>query len=303
MGFNAARLARAIITAVMILALQTTARGQTTRSAGNRVPPPRSARLYVFDCGTLHIADMGRFQLKKEEITTTDLSVACFLVEHPKGTLIWDTGAVPDAVWKPTGGPVTQHILLPDSQQRDVTLIKSLKAQLGEIGYSPSNVTYLALSHYHYDHTANANEFAGATWLVRQAERDAMFAGKPPGTTQPSTYSVLRDSKTIILNSDEKDVFKDGTVVIKSAPGHTPGHQALYLKLAKSGGVLLSGDLYHYPEERTLDRVPTFEFNAAQTRATRVAIDAFLKKTSAQLWIQHDFYGNAKLKKSPNFYE
>ncbi len=66
---------------------------------------------------------------------------------------------------------------------------------------------------------------------------------------------------------------------------------------------MLSGDLYHYPEERALDRVPTFEFNPQQTRATRVAIDAFLKQTGAQLWIQHDFNGNAKLKKSPNFYE
>ena len=83
----------------------------------------------------------------------------------------------------------------------------------------------------------------------------------------------------------------------------TPGHQALYLKLAKTGGVVLSGDLYHYPEERSLDRVPTFEFNAEQTRATRVAIDAFLKKTASQLWIQHDFNGNAKLTKSPHFYE
>ena len=93
------------------------------------------------------------------------------------------------------------------------------------------------------------------------------------------------------------------TVIIKSAPGHTPGHQVLYLKLAKTGPVVLSGDLYDYPEKRALDRVPTFEFNQEQTRATRVAIDAFLKKTGAQLWIQHDFYGNAKLENSPSFYE
>jgi len=180
---------------------------------------------------------------------------------------------------------------------------KSLSSQLKELGYSPSGITYLALSHYHYDHTANANQFAGATWLVREIERDAMFAEKPPGTTQPSTYAALRNSKTLILNEDEHYVFGDGTVVIKSAPGHTPGHQILYLKLAKTGGVVLSGDLYHYPEERPLDRVPTFDFNQEQTRATRVIVDAFLKKTGAQLWIQHDFYGDAKLKKSPDFHE
>ena len=300
---NAIRLFLAAVTVVLVLAAQATGGGQTPPSAPLRAQPLLSVRLYVIDCGTLHIADMGRFQLKKEEVATTDLSVACFLVVHPKGTLIWDTGAVPDAAWKPTGSPVTQHVVLPDSQQRDITMVKSLKGQLAELGYSPSDITYLALSHYHYDHTANANEFAGATWLVRQVERDAMFAEKAPGTTQPSTYSTLRHSKTLILKNDEHDVFGDGTVVIKSAPGHTPGHQVLYLKLAKTGGVVLSGDLYHYPEERALDRVPTFEFNPEQTRATRAVIDAFLKKTGAQLWIQHDFNGNAKLKKSPNFYE
>ena len=52
-----------------------------------RPKPPKSVRLYVFDCGTLHIPDIGRFGLKKEEVVTTDLSVACFLVVHPKG--VW----------------------------------------------------------------------------------------------------------------------------------------------------------------------------------------------------------------------
>ena len=289
--------------AVLVLAAQARGVGQTAPSDPHSARPPLSVRLYVIDCGTLHIADMGRFQLRKEEVATTDLSVACFLVVHPKGTLIWDTGAVPDAAWKPTGSPVTQHIVLPDAQQRDLTMVQPLKAQLAELGYSPSGITYLALSHYHYDHTANANDFAGATWLVRQVERNAMFAAKPPGTTRPSTYAALRNSRTLILKSDQHDVFGDGTVVILSAPGHTPGHQALYLKLAKTGGVVLSGDLYHYPEERSLDRVPTFEFNPERTRATRVAIDAFLKKTASRLWIQHDFNGNAKLTKSPHFYE
>jgi N-acyl homoserine lactone hydrolase len=277
--FLIAALVVALSFAALVFAALPRAAGQTEPSPPRRAQPPRSLRLYVFDCGTIHVADLSRFSLKPEEVVTTDLSVACFLVTHPKGTLIWDAGAVPDSSWKPTGAVSTQHVMLPDSQQR------------------------LALSHYHYDHTANSNQFAGATWLVRQEERDAMFAEKPPGTTQPSTYAALRNSKTMILKTDDHDVFGDGTVIIKWAPGHTPGHQVLYVKLPKTGPVLLSGDLYHYPEERALDRVPTFEFNPAQTRATRAAIDAFLKKTGAQLWIQHDFLANAKLKKSPHYYD
>jgi N-acyl homoserine lactone hydrolase len=293
----------AAATAVLALAVQAPDSRAITASSQRGLRPPQSLRLYVFDCGILHNSDAARYRFKKEELATLDMSVACYLIAHPKGTLIWDTGAVPDDAWTPTGTPTTQHIVLPDGQQRDITVVKSLKGQLAELGYSPSDITYLVLSHYHYDHTANANEFAGATWLVRQVEREAMFAEKALGATQPSTYSALRNSKTIILNTDEHDVFGDGTVIIKWAPGHTPGHQVLYLKLAKTGGVMLSGDLYHYPEERKLDRVPTFDFNEEQTRASRVMIEAFLKKTGAQLWIQHDIIGNAKLKKSPNFYD
>ena len=176
-------------------------------------------------------------------------------------------------------------------------------AQLSDVGYSAGDITYLAFSHYHYDHTANANAFAGATWLVRQVERDAMFAEKPPGVTRPSSYAALRNSKTVIISSDEHDVFGDGSVIMKLAAGHTPGHQVLYVKLPKTGGVVLSGDLYHFPEARTLKRVATFDFDQEQTPASREAIEAFLARTGAQLWIQHDQVGNARLKKAPDYYE
>jgi N-acyl homoserine lactone hydrolase len=303
MKHNTIRLLLAAAAAALLFAAQTSGGGQSSSSAQHKAQPPRSVRLYVFNCGVLHNADMGRFNLKKEDVTATDMSIACFLIAHPKGTLVWDTGAIPDDSWKPTGLRVTVHVTLPDGQAREADVDKSLQAQLAEVGYSPSDITYLALSHYHYDHTANSNAFAGATWLVRQVERDAMFGGKFSGSLQPSTFSALEESKTVILNKDEYDVFGDGSVIIKSAPGHTQGHQVLYVKLPKTGGVVLSGDLYHYPAEMTLDRVPTFEFNQEQTRASRVAVDAFLKKTGAQLWIQHDFNGNAKLKKSPQFYD
>lgn len=276
---------------------------QAAPAAQHKAQPPRSVRLYVFDCGVLHNPDMGRFNLKNEDVTTSDMSMGCYLIAHPKGTLMWDTGAIPDNSWTPTGKLTTQHVSLADGGTREADVDKTLRGQLAEIGYSPADINYLALSHYHYDHTANANEFAGATWLVRQADRDAMFGGKYYGSLQPPTFSALEKSKTIILKNDEYDVFGDGAVIIKSAPGHTQGHQVLYVKLAKTGGVVLSGDLYHYPAEMKLDRVPTFDYSQDETRASRKSVDVFLKKTGAQLWIQHDYEGFAKLKKSPQFYE
>lgn len=264
-------------------------------AAQHRPPkPPRTLRLYVFDCGVIRGLDPALFNFKKEEVATTDFAVPCYLIVHPKGTLMWDVGVIPDSAFKDDGAPVTQGVS---------TATKPLKAQLAEIGYSPSDITYLAHSHYHSDHIANSNEFADATWLVRQVERDAMFAEKPPALVNPALYSELKNSKTIILTTDEYDVFGDGSVIIKSAPGHTPGHQVLILKLAKTGKVMLAGDLYHYPEERKLSRVPTFEYNKEQSLASRAMIEDYVRRTGTQLWIEHDFIANSKLKKAPAYYD
>ena len=256
-------------------------------------PAPKSVRLYVFDCGSLNIPDTTPYQLKKEELATSMMSMECFLIAHPKGTLIWDTGAVPDSSFKP-GSPGTL---------RYATVPRTLTSQLAEAGYTPADINYLALSHFHWDHVGNANVFASATWLTPKAERDVMFSDPPSPRTEAANFSALKNSKTILITKDEYDVFGDGKVVIKATPGHSPGHQVLFLKLAKTGPVVLSGDLYHYPEERKLQKIPATEFNAEQTKASRAAIETFLKKNHAQLWIQHDYTASGKLKKSPAFYE
>jgi N-acyl homoserine lactone hydrolase len=290
-------------TATILLTLVVIASAGAPAAAQRPAPPPQSVRLYVFDCGKLDGGDSSRFRLKREEMATSDMSVACYLVVHPKGTLAWDAGAVPDGDIAAGAGPTRYRIVLPNGAERFVTTTQPLKTQLAAAGYAPSDITYFALSHYHYDHTANANLFASATWLARPIEREAMLAAKPPDLIQPATYSALKSSKTIAIKTDDYDVFGDGTVVLKLTPGHTPGHQVLFLKLAKTGPVVICGDLYHYPEERTLNRIPTFEADQAQTAASRAALDVFLKKTGAALWIQHDFNANAKLKKAPSYYE
>ena len=268
----------------------------TISSAQARKPPkpPSSPRLYIFDCGVIHTTNGDAYSLKKEEMASTEMSIPCILVAHPKGTLMWDNGYIPDRSFPPGGGRATLGVVTQD---------RPLLPQLAAVGYAPGDITYLSMSHYHGDHVANASSFAGATWLVRKVERDRMFSETPIPRSDPANYAALKDSKTILLEKDEYDVFGDGTVVIKSTPGHTPGHNVLFLKLKKTGPIVLSGDLYHYPEERTLGRLPVAEFNRDQTAASRADLEIFLKKTGAQLWIEHDIIGNARLKKAPGFYE
>jgi hypothetical protein len=67
---------------------------------------------------------------------------------------------------------------------------------------------------------------------------------------------------------------------------------------------MLSGDLYHYPQERTFNRAPPDnEFNVEQCVASRRRIEEYLKATKTALWIEHDYNFITKLKKPPAYYE
>jgi N-acyl homoserine lactone hydrolase len=263
--------------------------------AAPKPPKVKSPRLYVLDCGTIEPMDPKLFGLEKHEISGDGSFVTpCYLVVHPKGTLIWDVGQIPDARIPGDGTEVKADVL-----KARVKLVPQIEA----LGVKVQDITYMAMSHYHADHTANANLFAGSTWIVQQAEYDIMFAAGDVFIRQPETYRDLKTARRITLQNADHDVFGDGSVVIKTAPGHTPGHQMLFLRLKRFGPLLLEGDLYHLPEERTLDRVPGFDFNAAMTRESRKQVEAFLKDTGAQMWIQHDPPTNAALQKAPHYYD
>jgi N-acyl homoserine lactone hydrolase len=254
--------------------------------------PVTSLRVYLFDCGLIKGEDPLAYGLNQGDVKNADMVVPCYLIVHPKGTLMWDAGVIPDSAFN-GDKPVTR------SEEGDtVSSPKPLLPQLAALGYPPENITYIAFSHYHFDHTANANAFAGSTWLVHAAERDAMFAASP---AHQSAYNRLRNSKTIILPNTDYDVFGDGTVVIKSTPGHTPGHQVLALKLPRTGPVLIAGDLWHYAAERNASRPPQDEANKEQTMASRAAMEAYLKQSGAQLWIEHDPATFHRLKKAPDY--
>jgi glyoxylase-like metal-dependent hydrolase (beta-lactamase superfamily II) len=296
-GFSVRAFGRvSLVLIAAALALTGCARKETAAAAPQAAATPQGPRLYVLDCGTISPMDPALFSLKKEEVKGDVHFVSpCYLIVHPKGTLAWDLGQVPDKDIPDNGTEVVQQDILKATRRLD--------HQLEALGHPIKDITYMAMSHYHADHTANANAFAGSTWIVQQAEYDMMFSPAQVGIRSPETYMDLKDVKRITLNNADHDVFGDGTVIIKTAPGHTPGHQMLFLRLANFGPLLLEGDLYHLPEEKTLDRVPTFDFDAAMTRATRKKVDAFVAGTGAKMWIQHDPPTYASLKKAPEFYD
>ena len=252
-----------------------------------------ATRIYVFDNGMITGLDPALFNFSADELAEVDFVNSSYLIVHPRGTLMFDAGAVPDSAFEAhRGGPVTEGIM---------TATKPLLPQLAAAGYEPSDIDYFALSHYHSDHTANANAFAESEWIVQRAERDFMFADAPEGIIRPDTFAQLAHARTRVLDNEDLDVFGDGAVVVIATPGHTPGHQVVAVRLRNAGTIVLGGDLYHYPEEIETGRVPTFEFDPEQSRRSREKVQALLSRTRGTLWIEHDLATHAALPKAPRF--
>jgi N-acyl homoserine lactone hydrolase len=257
------------------------------------VPQVTGVRLYVFDCGTLVYNKPEDYNLKRDEVKDTNMGVTCYLVMHPKGTLIYDTGLNDRLV----GRPLYENVLEGYAQLK----LNTLSGQLADIGLTPAKIDYLVLSHYHWDHIGNAGDFAGATWLVYKGDRDHMFAQAARAEPWFAQYSALEKSKTKLLSGDY-DVFGDGTVVVLATPGHTEGHCSLLVRLRNTGPVVLSGDLYHYAEERTLNRMPNEE-RTTGTVESRQKVEQLLRQTGAQLWIGHSMELFRTVRKSPAWYD
>ncbi len=284
---NPGNLFRLFLTFVLILALTACATEKTLPSSG--------LHLYVFNCGTIDVLDLSVFQPgigKGEHKTLTD---SCYLVVHPKGTLIWDAG-LPDALAQTPEGKTVMNTFV-------IKMPKTLAGQLKEIGYTPESIQNLGISHMHFDHIGNANLFPNAKLLMQKEEYDAAFGPEPAKYGfDPTTYPTMRNNPVKTLEGDY-DVFGDGTVVIKRMVGHTPGHQALFIKLPKTGNLLLSGDLVHYTDNWTNKRVPGFNFNKDQSIKSMEETAQFLKDNNATLWIQHDLEQNAGINHAPAYYD
>jgi len=263
--------------------------------AAELTPKPRvtSPRLYVFDCGTLVYNKPEDYNLKREEVKDTNMGVTCYLVVHPKGMLLYDTGLNDRLV----GRPLYENVLDGYAQIK----FNTLSGQLADIGVAPADIDYLVLSHYHWDHVGNASDFAGATWLVYQGDRDRMFSKEARAYAWFSQYSQLEHSKTMLLKGDH-DVFGDGSVTVIATPGHTEGHCSLLVRLKNTGPVVLSGDLYHYEEERTLNRMPDEEKTSGTVQSRR-KVEELLQRTGATLWIGHSMELFRVVRKSPAWYD
>ena len=285
-----------ILLAVTLAALRPAVAEELQTQNGEAAATDASVQLYVFNCGDFRFPSVENFSVGDNETTVRDLVVPCYIIDHPRGTLLWD-GGLPSATANISGW------------QRDpetgvqVRMQQTLQSQLLEmdLGFDLTSINLAAFSHIHYDHVGVANELTNAKWLVQRGDYEVVAKGGTVPAYDPALLAEIKKRPTQVLDGDY-DVFGDGKVLLISATGHTPGHQVLYVELADFGPLMLSGDLYHFRLSRDQRRVPMFNVDKNQTLEAMDKVEALVAETGATFWIEHDAALFETLKLAPNFY-
>ena len=251
-------------------------------------------KLYTFSGGTVMVNNLELFsQDTTYQGQSKEFADPFYVISHPKGNLMWDAG-LPEML-VPMPQPYTDP-----SGAFTVSRKDSVVNQLKTIGMTLEDIDYLALSHTHFDHSGHANTLKDATWLVQGTEYD-FITSEETQQNNADIYSAIAQLNNVQKLSGDFDVFEDGSVIIKAMPGHTPGHQVLFLDMPENGPTLLTGDLYHLYENREHKRVPSFNFDVAQTLSSMERFEAFAKANKAKVYVQHQKEDFNKMPKAPKY--
>lgn len=274
---------RAVLRSVMVLSFGVLASGAALAQGGKG----SVEKLYVLNCGEGVAGDISRWSPGINEGKSMDFVDSCYLIKHAQGWFLWDTGVADAVAAMPNG-------LAPaDPKAVFWRKPKTLAAQLEQVGVKPGDVKAMAVSHTHPDHIGNVELFPAAMLYVQKAEYQW------PGTNNQPRF---KPEHPVTLLEGDRDVFGDGSVVILSTPGHTPGHQSLLVRLQSSGAIVLSGDAVHFKANWDNRGVPSMNVSKDQTLASMQKIADVIAKEKAQLWINHDKVQRDGLKMAPESY-
>jgi len=234
--------------------------------------------MWRLDCGNLVLSDTGPFSdghlYDGQPRTLTD---SCYVIRNGERYLLWDAGLSGQLL----GASMTQWIFT-------MWLDRTIVDQLGDIGLTPENITFLGLSHYHDDHIGQASDFAESTLLMNRRDFEVVASGANASAAAALAPWLGDDAGEVADFGRDHDVFGDGSVTILSMPGHTPGHSSLLVRLPETGPVLLTGDLYHFREQIENEGVPTFNTDRADTLASFARFLQIDQALDAMIVIQHD---------------
>src|SRR5262249_45495985 len=214
---------------------------------------PDMVNVYAL-CGGLIDLDRSGFFVDVAPGTRETVPVICFLISHPSGHALVDTGVHRQAIADPVGRLGEQRAARFRMRSAPTDEVVS---QLALLGLVPDDVRYVVNSHFHFDHCGGNEFFPKATFLVQRPEMEAArqvlagvtmrYSPSPIDFDHPLDYRLI---------DGEHDVFGDGQVVLVPTYGHTPGHQSVRVRNGKGSDIVLTADACYTRENMDRDVLP-----------------------------------------------
>jgi glyoxylase-like metal-dependent hydrolase (beta-lactamase superfamily II) len=238
-----------------------------------------SLKVHAVTCGWLegefgHLMEGGEGRIR--------LPIPAYLIEHAKGSALFDTGMHPDCQSDPAGrlGERLARLFAFDYHRGE-----EIGARLEAIGRDPARIDLVINSHFHFDHVGGNAQIPNATLVVQRREWEA---GIDPDIAARRGFDRrdfdLGHRRRLI--DGEYDLFGDGSVICLPTHGHTPGHQSLKLRLER-GEIVLAADACYFCRTLAERRLPRFVYDR---EAMLVSLDrlAALERAGARIFFGHD---------------
>jgi glyoxylase-like metal-dependent hydrolase (beta-lactamase superfamily II) len=212
--------------------------------------------------------------------------IECFLVVHPRGRLLFDTGLHCETMTNMLGryGEERARRFGVHSRAGD-----DVVSQLGRLGLQPADVSHVANSHWHFDHCGGNEFFPEASILVQERE---MKAARSPEVLAQGRYRPSAPDYDHPLRyqpvDGEHDVFGDGTVVLIPTYGHTPGHQSLLVRPGRDNRIVFTADACYTRENMDRDVLPKILWNPSVMFESLKALRKLRDQAGATMFYGHD---------------
>ena len=246
--------------------------------------------LHALCCGRLRF-DRSLFFPDEAPGVETTVPVPSFLVVHPKGKLLFDTGVDCLAATDPQASLGTR---LAGLFRMAGGADELLPNQLATMGLVPDDITHVVNSHLHFDHCGCNALFPRAKFLLQRAELDAARA--PRSHAHDRSWNLPLDYRAV---DGEHDVFGDASVVLLPTPGHTPGHQSMRVKLSSDRSFVMTADACYTQAHLDREILPTAVWDARQMAASMDALRKLGERSDTELIFGHDAQQWARMPQGP----
>lgn len=253
-------------------------------------------KVYAMTCGRLR-ARKNILIPDADKNLFIEMPLPIFLITHPHGNVLFDTGPHPD-VFKDAFG---RWGGLAKAFQPVGNESSGILSQLAKIEIRSGSIRYVVNSHLHFDHAGGNQFFKDAAFLV--SGKELAFAKNPENEGKGYFHADWDHPLDYQELDGELDIFGDGKLLIVPMPGHTPGHQILVVRLKEQGTIILSGDSVPFKEHYYDFVVPKNNLDNDQAVKSVKILHALVEAENAFLIHGHDPEQWEEIKKAPDSYE